>query len=194
MPVAGDQGRTGDFPMCWPESRSHASAMNTTTVNPEASTTGNFEPNSRTEPRYQAEPERTALRRPIHDRVLTGVAVGLAGYFGVDVSPGGHGHGRSVEDGSMSAQSSSLLAGQPRPADTRDEAEPTGSGVRQRRPAHRDRGSPRPRAVPAWPTLPSACTGHWVGPGCSILSEARWNSRAAPVIRASFWRYAQPPC
>ena len=59
--------------------------MNTTTVNPEASTTSNFEPHSRTGPRYQAEPERTALRRPIHDRMLTGVAAGLAEYFGVDV-------------------------------------------------------------------------------------------------------------
>jgi phage shock protein PspC (stress-responsive transcriptional regulator) len=59
--------------------------MNTTTVNPEAPTTGNFGPDSRTGPRYQAEPERTALRRPIHDRMLTGVAIGLAGYLGVDV-------------------------------------------------------------------------------------------------------------
>jgi phage shock protein PspC (stress-responsive transcriptional regulator) len=59
--------------------------MNTTTVNPEAPATGNFEPRSRTGPRYQAEPERTALRRPVHDRMLTGVADGLAGYFGVDV-------------------------------------------------------------------------------------------------------------
>lgn len=57
--------------MCWPGSRSHASAMNTTT---------------HTEPRYQAEPERAAFRRPIHDRMLTGVAAGLAGYFGVDVT------------------------------------------------------------------------------------------------------------
>jgi phage shock protein PspC (stress-responsive transcriptional regulator) len=60
--------------------------MNTTTVNPEAPPAGNFEPHSRTGPRYQAEPERTALRRPIHDRMLTGVAIGLAGYFGVDVT------------------------------------------------------------------------------------------------------------
>ena len=59
--------------------------MNTTTVDPEAPTTGNFEPHSRTEPRYQAEPERIGLRRPIHDRMLTGVAAGLAEYFGVDV-------------------------------------------------------------------------------------------------------------
>jgi phage shock protein PspC (stress-responsive transcriptional regulator) len=55
-------------------------------MNPEPPTTGNFEPRSRTEPRYHAEPERTAFRRPIHNRMLTGVAAGLAGYFGVDVT------------------------------------------------------------------------------------------------------------
>src|SRR5260370_5424796 len=71
--------------MCWPGSRSHASAMNTTTVNPEAPTAGHFGSRARTGPSYRAEPERTALRRPIHDRMLTGVADGLAGYFGVDV-------------------------------------------------------------------------------------------------------------
>ena len=60
--------------------------MNTTTVNPEAPATDNFEPNSRTESGYQAEPDRTALRRPVHDRMLTGVAAGLAGYLGVDVT------------------------------------------------------------------------------------------------------------
>jgi phage shock protein PspC (stress-responsive transcriptional regulator) len=60
--------------------------MNTTTVNPEAPTTDTAEPHSRTESRYQAEPERTALRRPIHDRMLTGVAAGLAEYFGMDVA------------------------------------------------------------------------------------------------------------
>ena len=60
--------------------------MNTTAVNPDAPWTGNFQPRSHTEPRYQAEPERTALRRPIHDRMLTGVAGGLAEYFGMDVT------------------------------------------------------------------------------------------------------------
>jgi phage shock protein PspC (stress-responsive transcriptional regulator) len=60
--------------------------MNTTTVNPEAPATDNSEPHSRTESRYQAEPERTALHRPIHDRMLTGVAAGLAEYLGVDVT------------------------------------------------------------------------------------------------------------
>jgi phage shock protein PspC (stress-responsive transcriptional regulator) len=58
--------------------------MNTTTVNPEAPTTGHSGPHSRTGPGYQAEPERTAVSRPIHDRMLTGVATGLAEYFGVD--------------------------------------------------------------------------------------------------------------
>jgi phage shock protein PspC (stress-responsive transcriptional regulator) len=60
--------------------------MSTSTVNPEAPTTGNSGPRSRTESRYQAEPERTALRRPIHDRMLTGVAAGLAAYLGVDAA------------------------------------------------------------------------------------------------------------
>jgi phage shock protein PspC (stress-responsive transcriptional regulator) len=60
--------------------------MNTTIVNPQAPANGNFEPHSHTGPRYRAEPERTALRRPIHDRVLTGVAAGLAEHFGVDVT------------------------------------------------------------------------------------------------------------
>ena len=60
--------------------------MNATAVNPEAPATGNFEPHSRTGSRYQAEPQRSALRRPIHDRMLTGVAAGLAEYFGVDVT------------------------------------------------------------------------------------------------------------
>ena len=60
--------------------------MNATTVNPGAPPTDNFEPHSRTESRYQAGPERGALRRPIHDRMLTGVAAGLAEYFGMNVT------------------------------------------------------------------------------------------------------------
>jgi phage shock protein PspC (stress-responsive transcriptional regulator) len=55
-------------------------------MNPEAPATGNFEPHSHTETRYQAEPERSAPRRPIHDRMLTGVTAGLAEYFGMDVT------------------------------------------------------------------------------------------------------------
>jgi hypothetical protein len=55
-------------------------------VNPEAPATGSFGPRTRTGSRYQAGPERTAVRRAIHDRMLTGVAAGLAGYLGVDVT------------------------------------------------------------------------------------------------------------
>jgi phage shock protein C len=51
--------------------------MNTSTVNPEAQTDGE----TRTEPPYR--PQRV-LRRSVHDRMLTGVAGGLAEYFGVD--------------------------------------------------------------------------------------------------------------
>ena len=58
--------------------------MNTNTVDPEAPTT---EPtDSRPEPRPGFDPERTALRRPFEDRMLAGVAAGLARYFGVDVT------------------------------------------------------------------------------------------------------------
>jgi phage shock protein PspC (stress-responsive transcriptional regulator) len=58
--------------------------MNTNTVDPEAPTT---EPtDSRPEPRYGYDPGRTALRRPFEDRMLAGVAAGLARYFGVDTT------------------------------------------------------------------------------------------------------------
>src|SRR6476661_8899408 len=58
--------------------------MNTNTADPEAPTT---EPtDSRPEPRYGYDPGRTALRRPFEDRVLAGVAAGLARYFGVDTT------------------------------------------------------------------------------------------------------------
>jgi len=58
--------------------------MTTNTVNPEAPTT---EPSdSRPEPRYGFDLGRTALRRPFEDRMLAGVAAGLARYFGVDVT------------------------------------------------------------------------------------------------------------
>jgi phage shock protein PspC (stress-responsive transcriptional regulator) len=62
--------------------------MSTNTVNPEAPTT---ESESRAdsgryhEPPFHAGPERAALRRPFQDRMLAGVAAGLARYFGVDV-------------------------------------------------------------------------------------------------------------
>jgi len=58
--------------------------MNTNTMNPEAPTT---EPtDSRPRPPFGYDPERPALRRPFQDRMLAGVAAGLARYFGVDVT------------------------------------------------------------------------------------------------------------
>jgi phage shock protein PspC (stress-responsive transcriptional regulator) len=55
----------------------HARGMNTNTVNPEDTTT---EPER---PTHTA-PERVLLRRSYEDRMLGGVAGGLARYFGVD--------------------------------------------------------------------------------------------------------------
>jgi phage shock protein PspC (stress-responsive transcriptional regulator) len=58
--------------------------MNTNTVDPEGPTT---EPtDSRPEPRYGFDLGRTTLRRPFEDRMLAGVAAGLARYFGVDTT------------------------------------------------------------------------------------------------------------
>jgi phage shock protein PspC (stress-responsive transcriptional regulator) len=58
--------------------------MNTNTVNPEAPAT---EPSdTRPEPRHGFDLGRTALRRPFEDRMLAGVAAGLARYFGVDTT------------------------------------------------------------------------------------------------------------
>jgi phage shock protein PspC (stress-responsive transcriptional regulator) len=58
--------------------------MNTNTVDPEAPTT---EPtDSRPELRSGFDLGRTTLRRPFEDRMLAGVAAGLARYFGVDTT------------------------------------------------------------------------------------------------------------
>ena len=58
--------------------------MNTSTVNPEAPTTGQSD--YRPEPPYGYDPERPALRRPFQGRMLAGVAEGLGRYFGVDTT------------------------------------------------------------------------------------------------------------
>ncbi len=55
--------------------------MNTNTVNPEAPTTGPSD--SRPEAPSGWSAERPALRRPYDDRMLAGVAAGVARYFGV---------------------------------------------------------------------------------------------------------------
>jgi phage shock protein PspC (stress-responsive transcriptional regulator) len=52
-------------------------AMNTNTVNPEDTTTGSERPTP-------AAPEHVLLRRSYEDRMLGGVAGGLARYLGVD--------------------------------------------------------------------------------------------------------------
>ena len=52
--------------------------MNTNTVNPEA-------PLHAGPPPFGAGSRRTALRRPVQDSVVAGVAAGLARYLGVDV-------------------------------------------------------------------------------------------------------------
>ena len=56
--------------------------MNTNTVNPEALTT---EPRDHAGPPFGPEPSAPVLGRPVEDRVVAGVAAGLARYLGVDV-------------------------------------------------------------------------------------------------------------
>jgi len=63
--------------MCPVAPKTQAKAMNTNTVNPEDTHT---EPER---PTHTA-PERVLLRRSYEDRMLGGVAGGLAHYFGVD--------------------------------------------------------------------------------------------------------------
>ena len=58
--------------------------MNTDTVNPEAPTASQSD--TRPQARFGYDPERPALRRPYQDRMLAGVAAGLARYFGVDLT------------------------------------------------------------------------------------------------------------
>ena len=53
--------------------------MNTTKVNPETPTIESQAP-------FATEPERMPLRRPAEDRMLFGVASGLARYFGLDAT------------------------------------------------------------------------------------------------------------
>ena len=55
--------------------------MNTNATNPQAITN---EPETHAEPKSESHPERVLLRRSCDDRMLGGVAGGLARYFGVD--------------------------------------------------------------------------------------------------------------
>ncbi len=72
--------RPGIFPMCDVGRPAHSGAMNTNTVNPETTTTAETPQGTR------PVPEHGLLRRSYHDRVLGGVAGGLARYFGVDAT------------------------------------------------------------------------------------------------------------
>jgi phage shock protein PspC (stress-responsive transcriptional regulator) len=63
--------------MCRGTSPAQAEAMNTNTVNPEDTTT-------ESERNTHTAPERVLLRRSYEDRMLGGVAGGVARYFGVD--------------------------------------------------------------------------------------------------------------
>ena len=67
--------------MCWPAPLSHSGAMNTNAMNPQAITD---EPETDTGPTSGSQPERVHLRRSLDDRMLGGVAGGVARYFGVD--------------------------------------------------------------------------------------------------------------
>ena len=60
-----------------PGPAAHCGGMNTNTVNPESTTT-------ESQPGTRPAPEPVQLRRSYQDRILGGVAGGLADYFGVD--------------------------------------------------------------------------------------------------------------
>ena len=60
--------------------------MNTTTENTTETPTNSAGSSGRTGSPFSFGPERAALRRPFSDRMLAGVAAGLARYFGVDVT------------------------------------------------------------------------------------------------------------
>src|SRR5262249_26581839 len=80
--------------------RSQARAMNTDTMNPQNTNPTDPHPTgpaqigtgpasgAQADPRppFGYSPDRSALRRPFDGRVLTGVAEGLARYFGVDTT------------------------------------------------------------------------------------------------------------
>jgi phage shock protein PspC (stress-responsive transcriptional regulator) len=67
--------------MCRADPPTHARAMNTNTMNPQDTTTQSERP---TESERPTQPARVLLRRSYEDRMLGGVAGGLAQYFGVD--------------------------------------------------------------------------------------------------------------
>jgi phage shock protein PspC (stress-responsive transcriptional regulator) len=74
--------------MARPGHRQHAGTMNTTAADPEADHHAQSHPEAQAEPEAQppspARPDR--LSRPVHDRMVAGVAAGLGRYIGVDVT------------------------------------------------------------------------------------------------------------
>jgi phage shock protein PspC (stress-responsive transcriptional regulator) len=70
--------RPGVFPMVRPAARTHAGAMDTTTSSAASEQTSHA-------PHDDSRPAQT-LGRPVHDRMLAGVAAGIARYLNVDVT------------------------------------------------------------------------------------------------------------
>lgn len=70
--------------MARPGSRPHAGVMNTTAAHPEADSNPQTEAPPSAPPGPQAQPQ--TLSRPLQDRMLAGVAAGIARYLGVDVT------------------------------------------------------------------------------------------------------------
>jgi phage shock protein PspC (stress-responsive transcriptional regulator) len=66
--------------MAWLGSRRHAGVMNTTATDTEASN------HTATNPEVGGQDGPEPLCRPAHDRMLAGVAAGVARYLGVDVT------------------------------------------------------------------------------------------------------------
>ena len=77
--LAGARLRDGPgvFPMVPPARPAHAGAMNTTTSSAASDQTS--------PPLHDSQPAQT-LSRPTHDRMLAGVAAGIARYLNVDVT------------------------------------------------------------------------------------------------------------
>ena len=73
----GFRDRPGVFPMVVPAVRTHAGAMETTTSSAASDQTSQAPHDPR---------PAQAISRPVHDRMLAGVAAGIARYLNVDVT------------------------------------------------------------------------------------------------------------
>jgi phage shock protein PspC (stress-responsive transcriptional regulator) len=77
LPGPWFRDRPGVFPMVVPAARTHAGAMDTTTSSAPSDQTSQAPHDPR---------PAQALSRPTHDRMLAGVAAGIARYLNVDVT------------------------------------------------------------------------------------------------------------